>query len=89
MTFAQRVVGRLELIYDSAPIRTRCRCVSGLLLNLCQHCPSWYPNAGCRLHPNDPKHHAELLTDESRWCPEWNRLHGDGGTCSRSNSEES
>lgn len=68
----RRVLTHLDVIYDAPPVRCRCRCVSGLLLGLCQRCDGL---AEC-IAKHGPIEFATHLVDETWWCDEWARQHG-------------
>jgi hypothetical protein len=44
--------------------------MTGRLLSLCQHCEQFNGRV-CEIQPDFIK----LLTDSSRWCGDWDRLH--------------
>ena len=71
MVFAA-VLNHLDVIYDAPPVRCRCRCVSGLLLAICQRCDGL---ADCAARFT-PREFAGHLVDETWWCDEWARRHG-------------
>ena len=77
MEYTNRLLAHLDAIYDAPPPRTRCRCMAGLLLAICQRCPQW-DEAGCTRQPPDKtgRTMAGLLTSETEWCDEWTNRHG-------------
>ena len=78
MEYLARVLSHLDAVYDAPPPRTRCRCMVGRLLAVCQRCSEWGATMGCRLQPPDEtgRTMAGLLTSETEWCDEWTRQHG-------------
>ena len=75
MEYLDRVLGRLDAVYDDPSSRTRCRGEAGRLLSLCQRCPEWCATTGCSRQPLDEtgRTMAGLLTSEMEWCEEWAR----------------
>ena len=73
MEYLARVLSHLDAVYDAPSPRTRCRCMAGRLMVICQRCAEWDATIGCSRQPPDEtgRMMAGRLTSETEWCGEW------------------
>lgn len=47
---------------------------AGLLLALCEKCPTFKPRVGCAVQGRTPALFTAFLCDAKRICPRWDRI---------------